>query len=266
MKKLAIWAGEGVLPFRTALNAMKTREVVIVAFREFADIPLLKKSGARVHVISVGQMGRNFDILAREGASELVMVGKFQKRLIFGRTGIDLTGLRLMMKLSNNRDMSIFGILLSELERRGVTVVSQARYLPEAVASVGPMTRKRPSASALKDIEYGSGIARQVADYDIGQTVVVCKGTVIVVEAYEGTDAAISRTPAALGRQCVVVKSGRARQDLRFDIPSVGMQTLEAMRGRGIRTLGLQAGKTLMVERDDLVRYADRHGMCIFGF
>ena len=266
MKKLAIWAGEGVLPFLIAVGAMKERPVVIIAFKEFSDIPLLKRTGAPVHVISIGQMGKNFDLLSREKASELVMIGKFQKKFIFGKSGIDLVGLRLLLKLSNNRDMSVFKVLLGELERRGIRVISQARYLEGSITQAGFLTRKRPSASAVRDIRYGGGIARQVADYDIGQTIVVCRGSVLSVEAYEGTNAAISRTPDHLGKQSVVVKAGRVKQDFRFDIPSVGLKTLEVMKKKGIRTLGLEAGKTLMVGRDDFIKYADKNGIAILGF
>ena len=265
-KVLGVWAGEGLLPVRIAANALKERPVVVVAFREFSDIPALRQTGAKIHVISIGQMGLNLSLLRKEHVSELVMIGKFQKKIIFGQTKLDLTGLRMVLKLANHRDMSVFKVLSSELDRIGIRVISQSAYLPEFLSTSGAMTRTKPSREAMKDISYGTSIARKMAEHDIGQTIVVCHGSVVSVEAYEGTNAAIGRVPDYLGKRSVVIKAARLRQDFRFDIPTVGTKTLELMRGKNIKILALEAGKTMIAEKDDFIKYADKNHIAVYGF
>jgi DUF1009 family protein len=262
---LAIWAGEGSLPYQTAVNALaEGRRVLVVAFPGCSDLKLLASSGAIVRSVGLARMGANFRLLKKEGVNELVMIGKFHKKVLFGG-GFDPEGLRLLLKLANLRDMTLFNLLASELKRRGIRVLSQARYIPELLAPAGVLTRRKPGPKELADIRYGFGVARQLADLDVGQTVVVRRGSVIAIEALEGTDATIQRVIPSVGRSCVVVKAGRKRQDERFDIPGVGLQTLERMNRSGIRTLAVEAGKCLLADRDELIRRADRSGMCIIG-
>jgi UDP-2,3-diacylglucosamine hydrolase len=263
--KLAVWAGQGSLPLTAALNASREREVLVIAFKETTDIQPYKKSGIPIKLISLAEMGKNFRILRAENVKELVMLGKFPRAFIFGKSSFDLTGLRLLLKLSNSRDMSIFMVLAEELKKQGIKVIPQPSYLGNFRAEHGPLTNRKPSQNMLEDIRYGFGIAKTIADYDIGQTIVVRHKSVIAIESLEGTNETIFRVPPKIGKEAVVIKSARKKQDPRFDIPVVGIETLASMFERNIRTIAVEAGKTILADKPALLQFANRKGICIYG-
>ena len=263
--KLAIWAGQGTLPLTAARNAIREREVIAIGFRETTDPESYGDAGIPVRMISLGEMGKNFKFLKSEKVTELVMLGKFPRSFVFGKTGFDLEGLRLLLKLSNSRDMSIFLVLADELKKRGIKVIPQVRYLGDIKAGKGPLTTRKPSADALADIRYGFSIAKTVAEMDIGQTIVVRHQSVLAIESLEGTNETIKRIQPKIGAEAVVIKAARKHQDPRFDIPVVGMETLRLMLERNIRTIAVEAEGTILADKPDLLRFADQKRMIIFG-
>ncbi len=261
--KLAIWAGAGVLPYHVAMNAMKHTSVVIIAFHEFSDLDLLKRTGAAIHVISIGEIGKNFNLLKKEKIDHLVMIGKFDKKYLWGRTRFDFGAIPLLLKLANKRDMSIFNILAQRLNTFGIEVVSQLMYIPEQTVMPGILTKRKPSKRQSKDALYGRKIAKQMADKDIGQTVVVKEGTVIAIETVFGTDATILSIPDHYAKDSVMVKVSRTDQDMRFDIATIGITTLMNLLKKGIKVLVIESGKTILAEKEALIRFADKNKMCI---
>ncbi len=264
-KKLAIWAGAGVLPYHAAMQASRITQVIIIAFQECSDIDLLKKTGLPLHVISLGEMGKNFALLKKEKVDHLVMLGKFDKSFLLGKTKFDLGALGLLIKLANLRDMSIFNALAQKLEAKGIEVVSQLLYLPNQTAKPGCLTKKRPSRQEMEDARYGMKTAKMMADLDIGQTVVVRRGTVIAVETVLGTDATILGIPAEHAKGALMAKTTRTKQDPRFDIATVGLTTIHNLKKKNINTLAVEKNKTILVDKETLIREANKTGMCIIS-
>lgn len=263
--KLAIWAGAGVLPYYAAMNAHKRTEVLIVAFKEVADIEFLKKTGCPLQIISIGEIGKNLRLLKRERIDHLVMLGKFEKVFLWGKTKFDLGALSLLLKAGNLRDMSIFQVLADKLESLSIEVVPQLMYLPDQTVDEGILTKHRPSKEQLEDARYGLKTAKMMADLDIGQTVIVKKGTVLAVETIQGTDATILAVPDHFAKGSLMAKATRTKQDPRFDIATVGLTTIHNLAKKGIKALALEKSKTILVDKQTVIREADRCGICIMA-
>ena len=263
MKKLALWAGRGQLPYKVAMNAKKEREVIILAFKPFADVKLLKSTGCPVFVLSIGEMKKNFDLLKKENVKELVMLGKFDKKITFTNIKFDALGLKLFLSLRNNQDMTIFSLLLKELEKRKIAVVSQLKYLKEWLSDSPVLTKKKPTKNMKEDGKYGFKIAKNLAELDIGQTIVVHNQNVVAIEASEGTDSTIKRAGGLLKKGGVVIKVSRKNQDERFDVPTVGLDTLHSMLDAHIKCLVIEKNKVLLTDKNNLIRFANQKGMVI---
>ncbi len=260
---LGLIAGHGPLPLLAAQGARaEGRRVVAVALREETD-PALAGIVDACTWVSVGQLGALIRSLQAAGVREAVMVGKVQMTHLFSRLRPDLRALRLLWRLGDRRGDSILAAVADELEREGIRLLDSSRFLAPLVPGPGCLTRREPTRREREDLAFGRSIARQVAALRIGQTVVVKRKVVLAVESIEGTDAAIRRG-AALGRgEVVVAKVSRPDQDMRFDLPAVGPGTVATMREVGATALGLDAGRTLLLDREALVADADRAGIAI---
>ncbi len=212
-----------------------------------------------------GQVKKILRVLQQHGVRQVVIVGKVHKQFLFEKPRLDLRALRVLRQLRDYRDGALFQAIEHEFAREGIEVVEQTRLLGHLLTPEGVLGARRPSAREWDDIRYGFAQAKQVVALDIGQTMVIRHRTVLAVEAAEGTDAAIQRG-CRLGRQgAVVVKVSRPQQDLRFDIPAVGPDTLrEVIAGRA-SVLAVEAGSTLMLHRDDLIASANAHRVALVG-
>lgn len=212
-----------------------------------------------------GQMTKIMRALQHHGVRQVVIVGKVKKQFLFEKPRLDLRALRLLRKLRDYRDEALFQTLGDEFAREGIEVVAQTRLLGHLLTPEGVLGARRPSAREWDDIRYGFAQAKQVVALDIGQTIVVRHRAVLSVEAAEGTDEAIQRGCRLAQRGAVVVKVSRPQQDDRFDIPTVGPDTLrEVIEGRG-RVLAVEAGRTLMLHRDELIASANAHRVALVG-
>lgn len=212
-----------------------------------------------------GQITKIMRALQQHGVEQVVIVGKVQKQFLFEQPRFDFRALRLLRQLRDYRDGALFQVLHQEFAREGIEIVAQTRLLGHLLTPAGVLGSRRPSAREWDDIRYGFAQAKQVVALDIGQTVVVRHRTVLAVEAVEGTDAAIQRGCRLGRRGAVVIKVSRPQQDLRFDIPTVGPDTLrEVIAGRA-RVLAAEADSTLMLHRDDLVALANVHRVALVG-
>jgi hypothetical protein len=263
---LGLIAGNGRFPFLVAAAGRRAgRRVVAVAIKEETD-PALAGEVDEIHWVSLGQLGRCIDALKSGGVREAVMAGQVKHKQIFAGIVPDLKMMALLARLALKNTDSLIGAVADTLGREGIALLSSTALLQDQLATTGAMTRRRPSGDELKDVEYGREVARALAGFDVGQTVVVKERAAVAVEAMEGTDEAIRRAGRIAGPGCTVVKVAKPRQDVRFDVPVVGPGTVAAMSEAQARVLAVQAGATLLLDRVDLLAAAERADLAVWGF
>ena len=259
---IGIIAGGGQFPLMVAESIRKQgHRVVAVAHREETD-PGLEKKVDQMVWIRLGQLGQLIKALKKHGVQKALLAGTITKRLMF-KIKPDLKGLTLMSKLAIFHDDGILRSLAKELEKEGIYIVSAAAYIPELLSPPGCLTKKKPTKKEKEDIAFGWRIAKELGKLDIGQCVVVRRGTVLALEAMEGTEETILRGGKLAREKAVVVKVSKPNQDLRFDIPSVGLRTVETMANVKASVLALEAGKTLIFDKSEMIRLANSSGIVI---
>jgi UDP-2,3-diacylglucosamine hydrolase len=262
---LGLIAGNGRFPFLVAAAARKAgRRVVAVAIREEA-FPELAPEVDVIEWVSLGQLGKAIDTLKTHGVSEAVMAGQVKHKQIFSNIVPDLKLMGVLARLAVKSTDSLIGGVADALLRDGIRLLPSTELLGEHMASPGAMTRRKPGRDERADVDYGRGVARALAGLDIGQTVVVKDRAAVAVEAMEGTDEVIRRAGRIAGPGTVVVKVAKPRQDMRFDVPVVGPDTLAVMQEAGARLLALEAGRTLMLDRPAFLAAADQAGLVVWG-
>ncbi len=280
-KKLGLIAGNGRFPF-LLLEAARAHgsEVVVAAIREETDpemdIRAASDPGVRVHWMSLGELSRLIETFQREGIAQAVMAGQVKHKQIFSSIRPDWRLAKLLLALGSRNTDGLLGAVAKVLEEEGITLLSSTTFLEPLLARAGVLTARRPSEQELKDIEYGGGVARALAGYDIGQTVVIAAQACVAVEAMEGTDAAILRAGkimqslegalekgSTLARSLTVVKVAKPKQDMRFDVPVIGTGTIASMQAAGATCLAIEAGRTLIFDLAEVSRKAESAGIAI---
>jgi DUF1009 family protein len=263
MEALGILAGSGQLPLVAAAEARRQGlRVVAVALQEEADPSLAERVDA-IHWVHVGQLGAVVRAFREERVTDVLLLGKVEITRLFSGARPDLMGARLLLKVRDLRGDTLLEAIVDALAAEGIRVVETPPFLGPLLLRAGRLTRRAPTAREQDDIDLGRRIAREIAALRIGQTVVVKHGTVLAVESVEGTDEAIRRG-GALGRGgVVVVKVSRIDQDLRFDLPTIGPGTLSALRDASATALALDAGRTLLLDRDRFVAGADELDLAV---
>jgi DUF1009 family protein len=262
-KSLALVAGEGKLPALMARSAAEKgyRVVALALSPEAAE--QVKPHVHSIHLIAPGQLGRNIGILEKEGLNQIVFIGKIPKlNLLRNLHKLDWMAVKELGSLPDFNDDTIQRGMGNIMEARGIKVLTQREFLNHLFANVGLIGNVQPSAGEYADIEFGLKVAKEIARLDIGQTVVVKNQMILAIEAIEGTDEAIKRGVALAHGPVVVVKVAKFNHDPRFDTPTVGMSTLNAMicSQRG-GVLAIESGQTLVVERDEMCRFANEQGI-----
>ncbi len=269
-KSLGQWgliAGNGDFPF-LVLEGARSRgiEMAVIAIREEAS-PALERAARRLHWISLGELSRGIELLHQEGVKHAVMAGQVKHNKIFSSIRPDWRLAKLLLSLPSRNTDSLIGAVARVLEDEGIELVDSTQFLGPLLPAAGVLTRRAPDELESADIEYGRQIARQIAGLDLGQTVVVRDRACVAIEAMEGTDETIERAARiAGGQRLVVVKVSKPRQDMRFDVPVVGPKTIEIMRRSSATALAIDARRTLLFERDSLLRAADDAGIAIQAF
>ena len=291
--KLGLIAGNGRFPF-LLLDAARAQgfSVVVAAIREETD-PEIDRRGAEddhitVHWLSLGELSRLIDTFQKEGVSKAVMAGQVKHKQIFSSIRPDWRLAKLLLNLRTRNTDMLLGAVAKVLGDEGIELISSTQFLEPLLAQEGVLTVRAPSDEERKDIEYGLGVARAVAGFDIGQTVVVAAQACVAVEAMEGTDATIARAGAlmrslddeastldhpgdkdpspgtpTLARRLTVVKVAKPNQDMRFDVPVIGMRTIATMVRAGATCLSVEAGRTLLFDREALLSRANQEGIAI---
>lgn len=267
MKVLGLFAGWGTLPGIVAQEAKRQGyRLVVIALEPVARPEDLAPYADVLEKINVGKAGKILDALKRNGVTQAVMAGKVPKSLLYkNRIVPDLKAVKILLSLKNRKDDTIMLALVRELENEGVKLLDTIDFCKEILAPDGVITKKGPSRDEWKDIEFGFRLAKEIGGLDIGQTIVVKDRAVMAVEAIEGTDKAIKRGGKLAGDGAVVVKVSKPAQDMRFDVPAVGLKTIEAMLEVSARVLAVEAGKTLFMDRKAALKLAEEAGISIVG-
>ena len=257
-------AGNGRFPF-LVLEAARSQgiDMAVIALKEEAS-PELEHAAKRLHWVSLGDLSKAIELMHREGVTQAVMAGQVKHNKIFSAIRPDWKLAKLLFSLPRKNTDALIGAVARVLEGEGIQLVDSTIFLKPLVPEPGILTRRAPNEHEAGDIAYGLGLARQIALMDIGQTVVIADRACVAVEAMEGTDETISRAARlAGGKPLVVVKVSKPKQDMRFDVPVVGLPTIEQMKKTGATALAVDAGRTLLFDRTELTQQADAAGITI---
>ncbi|MBN1906054.1 MAG: UDP-2,3-diacylglucosamine diphosphatase LpxI [Deltaproteobacteria bacterium] len=262
---IGIIAGGGQFPLLAAEAARKRGLIVTaVAFEGEAD-PAIGEMAHHTEWIGLGQLGRLIKAFKKRDVNKALMAGTISKGRMFSNIKPDLKGLAFISKFAIFHDDNILRALANELLNEGIEIVSSTIYLPELLAPELCFTKRKPSAEEERDIQIGWRIAKELGRFDIGQCVIIRNRTVLALEAIDGTKATILRGGKLAGEKAVVVKVSKPDQDLRFDVPSVGLETIESMVEVKASVLVIEAGKTLVFDREKMVDLADRNKISIIS-
>lgn len=278
--KLGLIAGNGSFPL-LLLDAARAQgaEVVVAAIKEETS-PLIEGRGAAsVHWMSLGELSKLIDTFKREGVETAIMAGQVKHKQIFSSIRPDWKLAKVLFSLGTRNTDSLIGAVAKVLEEEGIHLISSTSYLEPLLAKAGVLTRRAPNEVESRNVEYGRKVARHLAQYDIGQTVVIAESACVAVEAMEGTDATIIRAgeimssagddlnsgDSALSRSLTVVKVAKPNQDMRFDVPVIGLKTLETMKHAAATCLAVDAGKCLFLDGDRIIQAADAASIAIVG-
>lgn len=240
--------------------------MAVIAIKEEAS-PELEKVATRLHWVSLGELSRTLELLHDEGVTHAVMAGQVKHNKIFSSIRPDWKLAKLLISLPLKNTDSLIGAVARVLESEGVQLVDSTSFLKPLIPAPGVLTHRAPDESEAGDIAYGMEIARHIAGLDLGQTVVIRGRACVAVEAMEGTDEAIERAARIVDNgSLVVVKVSKPRQDMRFDVPVIGLKTVEVMKRCRVSALGMDAGRTLLFDRAHVIEAADAAGIAIEAF
>jgi len=273
--KLGLIAGNGRFPF-LVLEAARAEgfEVIVAAIKEEA-FPEIESHGAIVHWLSLGELSRLIETFKREGVQRAIMAGQVKHKQIFSSIRPDWRLAKLLLSLGTRNTDSLLGAVAKVLADEGIVLENSTSLLEPLLAKAGVLTQRAPSEQEKKNIDYGRQVARHLAQYDIGQTVIVAETACVAVEAMEGTDATIQRAgelmaslesdASTLSRALTVIKMAKPNQDMRFDVPVIGVNTIKVMRNAGATCLAVDAGKCLLLDGNAIITAADSAGVAIMA-
>jgi UDP-2,3-diacylglucosamine hydrolase len=288
MTRLGLIAGNGRFPF-LVLDAARAQgyEVVVAAIKEEAFPEISSRGAASVHWVSLGELSKLIETFKAEGVTRAVMAGQVKHKQIFSSIKPDWRLAKLLLSLATRNTDSMLGAIAKVLANEGIMLENSTALLEALLAKPGVLTKRAPSEQERKNVEYGRAVGRQLAEYDIGQTVVIAGAACVAVEAMEGTDATIERAgllmrslelkseaklesesvlasaASTLSRALTVVKIAKPGQDMRFDVPVIGVKTIETMARAGASCLAVDAGRCLLLDGEAMTRAADEAGIVV---
>ena len=274
MQRIGLIAGNGKFPL-LVLDAARAQgfEVIVAAIKEEASPEIEDRGAASVHWLSLGELSRLIETFQREGVRRAIMAGQVKHKQIFSAIRPDLRLAKLLLSLASRNTDSLLGAVAKVLAEEGITLENSTRLLEPLLAEPGTLTRRAPSEQERRNIDYGRAVARQLAQHDIGQTVVIAESACVAVEAMEGTDATIERAghimrsllgeASTLSRALTVVKIAKPNQDMRFDVPVIGVKTIEVMQAASATCLALDAGQCLLLDGEKILDAANAAGIAV---
>jgi len=275
-ERLGLIAGNGRFPF-LVLDAARAQgyDVVVAAIKEETFPEIESRGAAAIHWMSLGELSRLIDTFKREGVHRAIMAGQVKHKQIFSSIRPDWRLAKLLLSLGSRNTDSLLGAVAKVLADEGIILENSTSLLESLLAKAGVLTKRAPSAQESKNIEYGRAVARHLAQYDIGQTVVVAESACVAVEAMEGTDETIERAgrimksldgdASTLSRALTVIKIAKPNQDMRFDVPVIGIKTIEVMQAAGATCLAIDAGKCLLLDGQAVIAGADAAGIAVIS-
>lgn len=268
--KIGLIAGNGRFPF-LVLDAARSLgyDVTIIALKEEAstdlDAAAAREPKAVVHWISIGQLGTFLKILKDAGLTQAVMAGQVKHIKIFGGFVPDMTAMSLLSRVKAMNTDALIAAVADLMREHGVELINSTAFLEPLLAGAGQLSKRAPTENERKDLEFGYPMADAIAGLDIGQTIAVKHQAVVAVEAMEGTDETIGRAGHLAGDGVAIIKVAKPNQDMRFDVPIVGLATIQAMRVAGAKVLSLDAGRALIFDQDAFFASANEAGIAIVG-
>jgi hypothetical protein len=262
--RFGLIAGTGRFPLLFAQSANNHGVEIIAVAHKGQTLPELESLVKKIYWIKVGQLGKLIKILKTEGIKDAAMVGGITKTIMFSDVVPDFQAISLVAKLRTLNDDVLLRAVAKAIEKEGITIHSSTIFLDELLSPPGCLTKKVPDKKEMRDIEFGWEIAKAIGKLDIGQTIVVKDQVVLAVEAIEGTDEAIRRA-GTLGKRngLVVIKVSKPQQDLRFDVPAIGPGTITTMQEAGAKVLAVESERTLLIDKEELIRAANKAGIII---
>jgi DUF1009 family protein len=261
--KFGLIAGNGKFPFMVLEGARQSgARMAVAAIREETD-PAIEGLAESVKWVGIGQLGKMIRFFKDEGVERAIMAGQVKHVQIFSRAVPDVRMLKVLLKLPRRNTDSLIGAIANELQSEGIELIDSTYFLQDYLPRVGVLTRRKPDKREQEDIDYGLEIAREIARLDLGQTLVVRSKACVAIEAMEGTDETIRRAGNLAKKHLTVVKLAKPNQDMRFDVPVVGVPTLTTMVESGATCLCITAGKTLMFDRDEMIKFANDNKIAI---
>ncbi len=264
MKKIGLIAGNRKFPLLFAASAQR-KDCKIIAIAIKGDTsPKLKKFVDKIYWLKLSQFQKMFDIFKAEGVEAVVMAGQISPRRLFSKeTQASPELSQILDTLKNKQADTLFGAVAKRLEAAGLTLLDSTTFIEEYLPKKGTLTKQEPDFNTWEDVYFGLSLAKAVANLDIGQTVAVKSKTIVAVEAFEGTDNLIRRA-GKIGRgRVVIVKVSKSKQDMRFDIPVIGLNTIKNLVRAKCSCLAFEAGKTLLIDQEESIRLADKKNICI---
>lgn len=266
IESIGIIAGGGKFPLMAAESARKQGfRVIAVAHKGDTD-PTLADSVDNITWIKLGQLGKLINAFKKNHVKKALMAGTITKSHMFGKARPDIKALSLISKLAFLHDDGILRAVAEELSKEGIEIVSATQYLPELLAPKGCLTKRRLHRKEEEDIKFGWKVAKELGRLDVGQCVVIRDKTVLALEAIDGTNETITRGGKIAGKDAVIVKVSKPGQDLRFDVPSVGIETIKVMNSVKASVLAVEAGKTLIFNKAEMIERADKAGISIVSY
>jgi len=263
MTRYGLIAGNGRFPFLVLDGAKRAgATVAVAAIREETD-PAIEQLADRMTWVGIGQLGKMLRFFKHEGVDKAIMAGQVKHVQIFSRAIPDVRMLKMLLRLPRRNTDALIGAVADELSAEGIELIDSTFFLKDQLPQPGTLTKREPDERERSDIEYGLEIARGIAGMDLGQTIVVRDRACVAIEAMEGTDAVIRRAGELVRGRLTVVKIAKPDQDMRFDVPVVGIPTIESMKESGATCLCLTAGKTLMFDREDMIKAANKNKIAI---
>jgi DUF1009 family protein len=262
--RIGLIAGNGRFPF-LVLEAARSQgiEMVVAAIKEETS-PDIEQQAKTVHWLSLGQLGKLIKTFKAEGVTQAIMAGQVKHKQIFSGILPDFKMMQLLASLATRNTDSLIGAVAKVLEGEGIHLMDSIAFLGPLLPEPGVLTQRSPSKEEQQDLDYGYQLARELGRLDVGQTVVVAEAACVAVEAMEGTDAVIERAATlSNGRTLCVVKLAKPKQDLRFDVPVIGVPTVGVLKRARVTAMAIEARKTLMIDREELLKEADAAGITI---
>lgn len=263
--KFGLIAGNGQFPFLVVEGAKRAgAELSVIAIKEETD-PKIEQAADNVLWVNIGQLGKMISFFRSNGVEQAMMAGQVKHVQIFSGALPDARMLKMLWNLPKRNTDALIGGVASEMAKDGIELIDSTHFIKDQLAQPGVLTKRKPSDIEQENVNYGLGIANEIARLDLGQTIVVRAKACVAIEAMEGTDATIERAGKLANGKLTVIKVAKPAQDMRFDVPVIGVPTIETMIAAGATCLSVTAGKTLIFDRNDMIDLADRNKISIIG-